>query len=316
MMKKYVKLLILLLFFILIEKTTAISIDELPSSELRSEVRSSVSWNIFNSESFDDLSNLSVRQRAYISESALLLANDLTSENRENPAYLYALGIDLYNTVPPEAHEELDEESDWGDHPPGTFKQQIKTLALSNVRQRGTLEESLSYLDNYRKGIQQNRVNKKYLTYLELNYIEYFVLNQVYSGGIVIDDYNAKASFPVENIDLINPTHYQKIKSFQESMQPAIDAGIPPWEAETYLAELRGEPLPVTSIDKSTNIVESELNITEKIDVTDSEEVAVTPNSEAQKTNIYWKYIALLGLLCSIIAYALIRRRKTINKES
>lgn len=244
-----------------------------------------------------------VQQRVGLFQQAWGMAT--RSSPVDNRSYLFALAIDLYNTIPPDLMPEPREvdPNDLDDpnyHPPSEAPikaQLVSSMRSINPQFKRPFEEESSYW-TYAKKLPSGQQSAM----MEMVYLTRYIRDQIEQGNIAFDAHDALASLPPEKLDITNPTYYQPLREYMERMQPAILAGVPPWEAEKYLAmEQSGEkPKQETPIAQQKPIVKPEPA---------NEPVEPYAHEEAQ----YRQWILILALIAigiAVIIYILRRPRK------
>ncbi len=179
--------------------------EEIPSAELHELARVAP-------ERFMNL-HTSIEYRLDLLTGVWVRAN--RSHSIDNRAYLFALAIDLYNSLPPDLvppeppRESWPEEGDGPDLSP--YKEQwAKEMYRFNINLKKPVKERNSQW----AWMKQNLKPKQFAVAIEVEYIKHFIRKQIEQGNIVFDDRDAPASMDAEQIDILNPTHYQAIKTY------------------------------------------------------------------------------------------------------
>lgn len=176
----------------------------------------------------------------------------------DNRAYLFALAIDLYNSIPADLLPEPEELADGEDvYEPNLWAiksqlyfNQISTIdgnePVSDVQ---TLEMKKNGLERFKKRLfkrfKENspEANARLTADLEYTYLRQHIREQVVLGNILIDDQKAPASMNLSELNIYNPKYYAELKEYMTEVQPLIDKFIPPWETEK----------PLTAATKASN---------------------------------------------------------------
>lgn len=285
-------LLAMLMFVSFLALAEEIVIENLPSAEVR---------EMFNTapEAFSDLASSPEKRASLLSATWSRANRSLPIDNR---AYLYALAVDLYNSLPADVRpqpRELGPDEDA--YPPAMepFKKQFysEMKYLVNAKQ-----ETINERDATWSRWKNNFDDGKMLAASEKAYIKQYFRDQITQNNIALDASDAPASLEPKKLDITNPTHYPALREYMERMQPAIAAGVPPWEAEKYLAmeqseEKTKEQTPVAS-QQPTPITQP------------AKPPADADASEAAEYKRWILILALLAIGVAVIVYILRRPRK------
>jgi hypothetical protein len=134
----------------------------------------------------------------------------------ENRVYLFALAIDLYNSLPP------------GKDPAGYNPGEITGKGDKMNEIQGSLfYRGGSPQEAWLRAVERNSELGK-----ELAYIKYYLRERAR-----LDHFSEPASLDPARLDLLNPTHYAGLKAFMDENRAALERDIPPWGAESFTAQ-------------------------------------------------------------------------------
>lgn len=189
------------------------SLLELQSAELR---------HAYRENSAEDLQQLagSEEAREQMLQQALFYAG--RGAPVDNRAYLFALAVDLYHSLPP------------GPDPSGYEPGELggKGDLMRQFQNRLGADE---------QGIGQDRDGEwetllrahegrpdKLVAQVEIKYIRHY-----FREHIELDDFTEHARLDAAELSFSNPTHYTALRAYVRAMQHRIRGGVPPWEALT-----------------------------------------------------------------------------------
>lgn len=299
------KVITFLIIFSLIgfnNAVAAVSVNNIPSKTLVDEIQ------IFlNQDQENPILGLdtNINKRLYLLKWAWGLGNK--GNPVDNRAYLVTLAIDLYNTIPPGLMPEqrtLEPGEDIYEPNLRPIKIQILSrMAVLNINRTLSFEERKATWEYSKKRFSDERL----LPIIEVEYIRQFLRDEIKKGNIIFDEYSAPASLNPEKLDILNPTHYVALKQHMEKMQPAMDAGVPPWEAERYLA---ANPIATTTTQTtpSAAVVKKQPE-PPKPTSQPKAQASDQPIAEAPMYQRFEILIALLVIGLGFVVY-LLRRRK------
>lgn len=189
------------------------SLRELQSAELR---------RVYTENSSGDLRQLtgSEEAREHMLQQALFYAG--RGKPVDNRAYLFALAVDLYHSLPP------------GPDPSGYEPGEL-----------GGKGEWMRWFQNWlgadQRDIEQDRDTEwetllrahagqpdHLVASIEIKYIRHY-----FQEHIQLDDFIEHARLDAEDLSFSNPTHYSALRAYVDSMQHRIRSGVPPWEDPT-----------------------------------------------------------------------------------
>ena len=142
----------------------------------------------------------------------------------DNKAYLYALAIDLYNSLPPDQAPggknglKFNEENDI------SYKKQFYddlSKSLEKARTKSQVTEK-----RWKHISKEHVYDEETMAMIETTYIEYYLANTV-----VLDRPDDSASLNPERINVSNPTYYSGLVDFLQKNKKNIQMKVIPWEA-------------------------------------------------------------------------------------
>jgi hypothetical protein len=156
----------------------------------------------------------------------------------DNRAYLFALSMDLYNSIPPDLNPKSIVRP--GEDVYEANLKPVKEQWFYNMAMLHTgNEESLADKMTKWSWMKQNLDSQWFLEAVEMEYIRHFIRDQIVQGNIVFDSKDAQASVDPARLDILNPVHYEVLETFIDENRESIEQGIPPWEATVQPAQVK-----------------------------------------------------------------------------
>jgi hypothetical protein len=183
------------------------SLHELQSAELR---------QVYSGNSSENLQQLIVSEEAreHMLQQALFYAGRGTPV--DNRAYLFALAVDLYHSLPPGPDPRGYEPGELGGK--GEWKRWFqKWLGTDQDIDPDRDWESLL---RKHEGQPDNLV-----AVVEIKYIRHY-----FQEHIQLDDFIEHARLDAQDLSFSNPTHYAALRAYVDTMRHRIRTGVPPWE--------------------------------------------------------------------------------------
>ena len=166
----------------------------------------------------------------------------------DNRAYLFALAIDLYNSIPADATPEMRELGpDEDAYEPNLLpiKQQYYNNHIAQIDGRGYKPESVELqkklwdlmkedvFRRFEEGSPNAEVHLK--SHLETFYLNRYLREQIREGNIDLDDPRSSTHSRARNVDLFSPTYYPMLAKYRARIDPLIMNLVPTWQGEQIL---------------------------------------------------------------------------------
>lgn len=234
---------LLILVFAFVSATYAqasVQTDDLPSSIISDLARNTP-------EAIKGLNDSVEKKRTLISHLWPYAAQGSPVDNR---AYIFALLIDLYNSIPPDATIDIQPLEPGEDvYEPNLLpiKEQIYQSSMAQIdgKTREPREAVVSrtgwqslredVLRRYEEGSSEADQHLKGM--LETIYFIGYIEDQVRAGNIVLDDPRSSADWNSAEVDLSKPTYYPMLADYRDRVNPLITNLVDPWQAEGFWAE-------------------------------------------------------------------------------
>jgi hypothetical protein len=187
------------------------SLRELQSEELR---------QVYRENSSEDLRQLIAGEEAreHMLQQALFYAGRRTPV--DNRAYLFALAVDLYHSLPPGPDPSGYEPGELGGK--GAWMRWFQNWLGTEQRDVDADGDWETFLRTH-AGQPDNLVAA-----IETKYIRHY-----FQEHIQLDDFIEHARLETEDLSFSSPTHYAALRAYVDTMQHRIRSGIPPWEYRT-----------------------------------------------------------------------------------
>jgi hypothetical protein len=184
------------------------SLRELQSEELR---------QVYRGNSSEDLQQLIVSEEAreHMLQQALFYAG--RGKPVDNRAYLFALAVDLYHSLPPGPDPSGYEPGELGGK--GEWKRWFQKWLGTDQRDIDP-DRDWETLLRAHEGQPDNLVAA-----VEIKYIRYY-----FQEHIQLDDFIEHARLDAHDLSFSNPTHYTALRAYVDTMRQRIRSGVPPWE--------------------------------------------------------------------------------------
>jgi len=237
----------------------------------------------------------------------------------DNRAYLFALSINLYNSIPPDLQpepQELGPDEDVYEPNLWPIKKQLYFNNISSIDGNKPILEELSpeekkslfekrFKKRLFKRFKENspEANARLAAYFEFEYLRQHIREQVVLGNILIDAQEAPASISPDELDIFNPKYYADLQDYMEKVQPLIDTLIPPWEVEKQIVA-------ATKEDKKPAQTKSQTQIAQSKPVQAIKPATPKPESVSENTDNHFWYLLLGIIILLAVAGLLMRKRK------
>lgn len=204
-------------------------VSAMPEDGLREQLQSEELRQSYSQSSSEDLSQqiVSAEAREHMLQQALFYAGRSTPV--DNRAYLFALAIDLYHSLPPgpdpSGYEpgELGGKGEWMrlfQYWPDTAQQDL--YPDEGIGMEMSLERDRDWESLLR--VHEGQIDNLVAS-IETQYIRYY-----FQEHIELDDFIQHARLDAEDLSFSNPTHYAALRAYLDTMQHNIRRGVPPWE--------------------------------------------------------------------------------------
>lgn len=215
-----------------------------PGESLSEQLQSEELRQVFSESSSEDLEQLivSAEARENMLQQALFYAG--RGEPIDNRAYLFALAIDLYHSLPPGLDPSGYEPGELGGK--GEWMRRFR-----NWPGWGDFRSIEMPLETDRDGDWETLIREhegegqfdNLVAAIEIKYIRHY-----FQEHVQLDDFIQHASLDVEDLSYSNPTHYAALRAYLDAMQHRIRSGVPPWESpESDEPDDDREAVPMTS---------------------------------------------------------------------
>lgn len=279
------------------------SFEKIPSKSLRDDIRIRAGHSEIEDEQLLDVET-DIKTRLWFFTEARGLAN--SGSPIDNRAYLFALAIDIYNSIPPDLQpdpqklapdEDVYEPNLWPIKKQLYFNK-ISTIDGNRSRRERTLEEKKRLLERFKR--MNNPTDAELAAYFEKKYLRQHIREQVALGKIHLDAQDAPASISPSELDIYQPKYYAELREYMETVQSLIDTLTPPWEAEKQASVSK------TKDKQTTTIIDQQL----KPAIQPAERSTDVQPSEEIDLSRYILILALLAIGVVVLVYLLRRRGK------
>jgi hypothetical protein len=255
------------------------SLHELQSEELR---------QVYRGNSSASLRQLIVSEEAreHMLQQSLFYAGRAAPV--DNRAYLFALAVDLYHSLPPGPDPTGFEPGELGGK--GEWMRWFQNWLGTN---QGDIDPDRDWETLLRTHEDQP---DKLVALIEKEYIRHY-----FQEHIQLDDFIEHARLDAADLSFSNPIHYTALRGYVQAMQPRIGSGTPPWAESPEADEPDGDRKKVPAATGSPAPVKQT-----------AESAAPAPAPEQAAGMSTFMKLALGTLLIIAIAAVLIRggRRK------
>jgi hypothetical protein len=221
-------------------------VSAMPEENLR-ELQSAELRQVYRENSSEDLQQLilSEEAREHMLQQALFYAGRGTPV--DNRAYLFALAVDLYHSLPPGPDPTGYERGELGGK--GEWKRWFQNWLDTDQRDIDPDRDWETLLKKH-EGQPDNLAAA-----VEIKYIRHY-----FQEHIQLDDFIEHARLDAQDLSLSNPTHYAALRTYVDTMRHRIRSGVPPWEESPQSDEpgdgRKTTPAATGSPDPSTKTAE------------------------------------------------------------
>lgn len=308
LLMKYINYFILLfLISVTAVKASDVLLENIPSAGLAKVAKTSPEYFLGLNESTDKRLNLFT--------SSWVRANK--GSPVDNRAYLFALAINLYNSIPPDLQPELRELEPGEDVYEPNLRPIKMQLYDDMVRIDGgkpfadevTLEMKKKGLERFKKRLFKRfkegspEANARLKADLEYAYLQQHIREQVALGNILIDTQDAPASISSDELDIYNPKYYAELQDYMKKVQPLIDALTPPWEAEEQIEAITKQQAPAV-------VTKPQIPTVKSVPVQPTKPVIPKTEPAPDITDNRPWYLALGVLILLVAVGVLVRKRR------
>lgn len=224
----------------------------------------------------------------------------------DNRAYLFALAIDLYNSLSPGKDPTGYEMGEFGGK--GDWRRQLQDKISGDHLRRQILsrmnpkpEEPLTDEEYWQFAVRMYEGQPESIAaFIEREYIAHYLRE-----NIALDDFYEPAALEPWDLQLSSPTHYAELTEYMGRMRAAMESGTPPWQTTTQPNKAAARKQPAAAAVTTARVG--------RVDYAAEQEPALPdapqPNESDGVTVILWIVAVLLMLTIAVVLIRSGRRK-------